>query len=208
MSELKTILEAKKEKKSTKMLPELHALDDKIEAFIQKLENKINSYKGENPVFVRKAHQMLGDMSKEYSEFLAALRAIVNACDRKGLVLPKEKAFSKVRDINSKKGKYDDQNDQTPEDGGEEEAEAPLEKGGVKEALEMEPKKKITKNDKLSEYVMGSKQRYSKIKDVEKYMGKLTGKEFGKYREKIKKTGFDNISDKELDRLWLKVRKA
>ena len=100
MSKLKEVLnEAKKENK--KMLPDLHSLDDTIETFIQKLEDKINAVK-DNPIFVRKAHQLLGDMSKEYSEFMFALRAIVNAVDRKGLVLPKEKPVGKVRDINSR----------------------------------------------------------------------------------------------------------
>lgn len=130
MSKLTEALnEAKKEPK--KMLPKLHTLDDSIEKFIQELEGKINAVK-DNPVFVRKAHQLLGDMSKEYSEFMFALRAIVNAVDRKGMVLPKEKPMGKVRDVNSNKGGPDEL---PPEDGGEEdEGQAPPPKG-VKEAL-------------------------------------------------------------------------
>jgi hypothetical protein len=201
MSELKMILEAKKkEKKQTKMLPELHRLDDMIEDFVQKLEDKINGYKGDNPVFVKKAHQMLGDMSKEYSEFLAALRAIVNAVDRKGLVLPKEKSFGKVRDINSRKGQDEDPN-APPEDDEVEVGSPPEEKPkGVKEALLIE--KKCKKKTKLAE-VMGTRSRLKKIKII-KSNPNFKDKAFQKYQ----KTGFANVSDKELDRLWLKIHKA
>ena len=121
MSNLKEALnEAKKKKKEkSKMLPELHALDDKIEAFIQKLETKINGIK---------------DMSKEYSEFMFALRAIVNAIDRKGMVLPKEKPIGRVRDINSRH-RSPDENQEDPG------AEPPPEEGGgdskLQEALEL-----------------------------------------------------------------------
>lgn len=154
MSKIKEALnEAEKEKKKGKnMLPELHALDDKIEDFIQKLEGKINGVK-DNPIFVRKAHQLLGDMSKEYSEFLAALRAIVNAVDRKGQVLPKENPIGKVRDINSRFRSSDENRpDQEGEEGEEEvgpEGEIPPKKG-VKEALLMdEAKKEYTDEDWL-----------------------------------------------------------
>lgn len=148
MSKIKEALnEAEKEekKKGKQMLPELHALDDKIEDFIQKLEGKINGVK-DNPIFVRKAHQLLGDMSKEYSEFLAALRAIVNAVDRKGQVLPKENPIGKVRDINSRFRSSDENRpDQEGEEGGEEEVgpegEIPPKKG-IKEALIFEAFKK------------------------------------------------------------------
>ena len=119
MSEkLKEVLsEAKKEKKEKpKMLPELHALDDRIEEFIQKLEGKINAVK-DNPIFVKKAFALLGDMSKEYSEFIAALRAIVNAVDRKGMGLPKEKPMSRVRDINARHRDPEDDAPPPPEDG-------------------------------------------------------------------------------------------
>jgi len=138
MSKIKDALnEAEKEKKNgKKMLPELHALDDKIEEFIQKLENKINGVK-DNPIFVRKAHQLLGDMSKEYSEFIFALRAIVNAVDRKGMVLPKEKPIGRVRDINSRH-RAPDENQPDPEEEPPEEGEeqAPPKPKGIKEALE------------------------------------------------------------------------
>ena len=140
--------EKKKKKESKKMLPELHALDDKCEDFIQKLEGKINGVK-DNPIFVKKAHQLLGDMSKEYSEFIAALRAIVNAVDRKGMSLPKERIIGKVRDVNSKIGAAEDaqanlEGQPPPEE------EAPP-KGGVKEALTIDAKKKITTNEKIRE---------------------------------------------------------
>jgi hypothetical protein len=122
----------KKESSSKKMLPELHALDDKIEDFIQKLEEKINGVK-DNPIFVKNAFQLLGDMSKEYSEFIFALRAIVNAVDRKGQVLPKEKPIGSVRDVNSNRSPFPDQ-DQEVDVGsppGEEE------QSKLKEALEV-----------------------------------------------------------------------
>ena len=116
------------------MLPELHALDDKIEAFIQKLEKKINGVK-DNPIFVRKAHQLLGDMSKEYSEFMFALRAIVNACDRKGMTLPKEKPIGRVRDVNSRH-RSPDENQPDPAEAPPEEEGAAQPSNGIKEALE------------------------------------------------------------------------
>lgn len=153
MSKIKDALhEAEKKNGSKKMLPELHALDDKIEDFIQKLEKKINDVK-DNPIFVRNAHQLLGDMSKEYSEFMFALRAIVNAVDRKGFALPKEKPIGRVRDINSRH-RSPDENQPDPEDvEGEEEVEdAPPPKKGVKEALTLEPKKcKQTENKNIRE---------------------------------------------------------
>ncbi|MBW2966336.1 hypothetical protein KY342_04500, partial [Candidatus Woesearchaeota archaeon] len=106
----KTLLEvAKKEnksknkenvkKKNGKMLKKLHALDDRIEEFIDVLEDEIMTVE-DNPMFVKKAHQLLADMSKEYSEFIMALRAIVNAVDRKGQILPSfDKQESRVRDV-------------------------------------------------------------------------------------------------------------
>lgn len=138
MSKLKDVLNEAK-KKDSKMLPELHALDDTIEKFIQKLEDKINKIK-DNPIFVKKAFQLLGDMSKEYSEFMFALRAVVNAVDRKGMVLPQEKPVGKVRDINSR-FRAGDENQTPPEEEGEEAPpeegeEAPPKKKGIKEALE------------------------------------------------------------------------
>jgi hypothetical protein len=92
----------------------------------------------------KKAHQLLADMSKEYSEFIVALRAIVNAVDRKEKILPAfEKQESRVRDV------LDGQGNGGPEGEGPPEEEPPPEekddefelkvakKGGVKEALEM-----------------------------------------------------------------------
>lgn len=88
-----------KSNKNGKMLKKLHGLDDKIEEFIDGLEDEIMSVE-DNPMFVKKANQLLADMSKEYSEFIMALRAIVNAVDRKGQILPAfEKQESRVRDV-------------------------------------------------------------------------------------------------------------
>lgn len=107
------------ESKNEKMLPQLHKLDDSIESFIQKLEKKINATK-DNPVFQRKAHQLLANMSKEHGEFIMALRAVVNALDREGQMIPQEIGKWGVRDVN----------------GGQEEIpeEEPQEKEPVKEA--------------------------------------------------------------------------
>ena len=89
-----------KPKKNGKMLTKLHELDDKIEEFIDSLEDEIMSAQAENPVFVKKAQQLIADMSKEYSEFIMALRSVVNAADRKGQLVPSfEKQESPVRDI-------------------------------------------------------------------------------------------------------------
>lgn len=169
MSKLKEVLnEAKKENGKSKMLPELHALDDTIEKFIQKLEDKINKIK-DNPIFVRKAFQLLGDMSKEYSEFMFALRAVVNAVDRKGMVLPTEKPVGKVRDINSRFRAGDENENQPPPPEGEEEApptsaseapKVPKKNKGLKEALTIDEQTHITVEVKLD----GSK--YETVKRV------------------------------------------
>jgi hypothetical protein len=96
----------KKEVK-TKILPELHSLDMQIEEFIENLEEKINGVKN-NPNFVRKAHQLLANMSKEYSEFILALRSVVNALDRTGQIIPNIDMKSQVRDINSLEDKEEE----------------------------------------------------------------------------------------------------
>ena len=165
MSKLKDVLNEAK-KGDSKMLPELHSLDDTIEKFIQKLEEKINKIK-DNPIFVRKAFQLLGDMSKEYSEFMFALRAVVNAVDRKGMVLPTEKPVGKVRDINSR-FRAGDENQPPPPEGDEEEApptsaaeaKAPKKNKGLKEALTIDEQSHITVEVKLD----GSK--YETVKKV------------------------------------------
>lgn len=117
------LLESKKKdkngKKNGKMLNKLHELDDKIEDFVDGLEDEIMKV-DDNPMFVKKAQQLLADMSKEYSEFIMALRAIVNAVDRKGQILPAfENPESKVRDVRDGAG-----NQPPPQD---EEEEAPPE---------------------------------------------------------------------------------
>lgn len=90
---------AKPKKKNGKMLDKLHELDRKIEDFIEKLEDQINSIE-DNPVYVRKCHKLIASMSKEYSEFIVALRAIVNALDRKSQIGPMfQRQESKIRDI-------------------------------------------------------------------------------------------------------------
>jgi len=95
---LRDILEGNE--KESKMLNRLHGLDDTIEDFITGLEDKINAVE-DNPMFIKKAHQLLANMSKEYSEFIMALRGVVNAIDRKGQVLPSEPMKpSKPRDVN------------------------------------------------------------------------------------------------------------
>jgi len=130
--------------KNGKMLNGLHSLDDQIEEFIDDLEDKINAVE-DNPVFVKKAHQLLADMSKEYSEFIMALRAIVNAVDRKGQVLPTFDQFdSKVRDVNSNAG-----NEMPEEQGQEEEPPPEEEEGGDEEfVIAKKDKKKGKKKDK------------------------------------------------------------
>ena len=118
---------AKKDDKKTapkkgKMLKQLHALDDTIEDFIDKVEDEIMSTE-DNPVFVKKAHQLLADMSKEYAEFILALRSIVNAVDRKEKILPAfEKQESRVRDVLDGQGNGPPENGEEPppEEGGEE----------------------------------------------------------------------------------------
>ena len=133
----------KNEKKNgNKMLDGLHSLDDQIEGFIDNLEDKINATE-DNPVFVKKAHQLLADMSKEYSEFIMALRAIVNAVDRKGQVLPTFDQFgSKVRDVNSNAG------NEMPEEQGQEEEPPPEEEEGGDEEFVIAKKDKKKKEKK------------------------------------------------------------
>lgn len=127
---IKDVLSEEKKGK-TKYLPKLHQLDDSIEDFIQSLEKEINKSETDNPIFVRKAHQLIADMNKEYSEFIAALRSIVNAIDREGFSLPENPVISKVRDVN-KNGGPEETMDAQPEGEVEEE---PGPKNGVKEAL-------------------------------------------------------------------------
>lgn len=140
-------------KKNGKMLKKLHELDDRIEEFIDGLEDEIINVE-DNPMFVKKASQLLADMSKEYSEFIVALRAIVNAVDRKEKVLAAfDKTESRVRDMLDGAGKNgpppnepppDEEEDLPPEegdDGGDDEYELKVAKKGgkksaVKEALE------------------------------------------------------------------------
>lgn len=138
--------------KKGKMLKKLHVLDDQIEDFIDALEDEIIGVEG-NPVFVKKAHQLLADMSKEYSEFIVALRAIVNAVDRKEKIVPAfEKQESRVRDVLDGQGNGPMEEEPPPEedkpeedDGGDDEFELKVAKKGkgkkkksaVKEALEM-----------------------------------------------------------------------
>lgn len=204
----------KKEKKNTKMLPELHALDDKIEDFIQKLEGKINAVK-DNPIFVKKAFALLGDMSKEYSEFIAALRAIVNAVDRKGMNLPKEKPMSRVRDVNAR---HRDPEDEVapPEEGAVPPEEGAMPPKGVKEALTIETKKKITTNENIREvldevkkthkvldFMMGQMSNDENSTDAEMilHIAKETGNPVGQVSKMVKseRTKFMNgiISQKE-----------
>lgn len=70
-----------------KMKPKLHKLDNTIEKFIEDIEKQIDDIE-DNPVFQRKINQLLVDMSKEHSEFIMALRAIVAALDRGAQVIP------------------------------------------------------------------------------------------------------------------------
>jgi hypothetical protein len=143
------LIEAAKEVKKAdpkkgKMLKKLHILDDQIEDFIDSLEDEIIAVE-DNPVFVKKAHQLLADMSKEYSEFIVALRAIVNAVDRKEKILPAfEKQESRVRDVLDGQGNggMEDGEEAPPEETPPKEKDDEYElkvakKGGVKEALEM-----------------------------------------------------------------------
>jgi len=134
-----------KAKKNGKMLNKLHQLDDRIEEFIDGLEEEIIKVE-DNPMFVKKAHQLLADMSKEYSEFIVALRAIVNAVDRKEKVLPAfEKQESRVRDVLDGQGngpppaEEEAPVEEPPEEEGDEFVIAKKDnkkKKGVKEALE------------------------------------------------------------------------
>lgn len=127
----------KSEPKKGKMLKQLHALDDTIEDFIDKVEDEIMSTE-DNPVFVKKAHQLLADMSKEYSEFILALRSIVNAVDRKEKILPAfEKQESRVRDVLDGQGNGPMDNGEAPPEG---EEEAPPEDGKKDDGDEYELK--------------------------------------------------------------------
>lgn len=117
----KALIEAKE-----KMLPKLHKLDDTIEDFIKELEKKINAV-DDNPVWQRNAHQLLADMSKEHGEFILALRAVVNAVDREGMMIPKQKGNWNVRDVNS--------NRNSSPDNEEGETETPSEDEEVKESI-------------------------------------------------------------------------
>jgi hypothetical protein len=119
-----------KKKREGKMLKQLHVLDDRIEDFIDELEDEIINVQ-DNPVFVKKAHQLLADMSKEYSEFIVALRSIVNAVDRKEKILPAfEKQESRVRDVLDGQNNGPPENGEPPPEGEEGGEEAPPKEGG------------------------------------------------------------------------------
>lgn len=143
---LRQIFEAKKggnNKNSGKYLNKLHSLDDQIEDFVDSLEDEIMKTE-DNPMFVKKAQQLVADMSKEYSEFIMALRSIVNAVDRKGKILPSfEKQESKVRDVRDGLGNQQEpppvEEEPPPEEeGGDDEFVIAKKdkKSGVQEALE------------------------------------------------------------------------
>jgi hypothetical protein len=164
-----------KKKREGKMLKQLHVLDDRIEDFIDSLEDEIIGVEG-NPVFVKKAHQLLADMSKEYSEFIVALRAIVNAVDRKEKVLPAfEKQESRVRDVLDGQGNGPMDNEEPPPEGEEEPAAAAKDdeyelkvakkggKKGVKEALMGETYQLIPKLWQMTS-------NHPKYKEVQKFL--------------------------------------
>lgn len=115
----KALLEAKKKEnkntKNTKMLKKLHALDETIDQFIDELEDEISAVK-DNPTFVKKCSQLLVNLSKEHSEFTIALRAVVNAVDRKSKLVPMfKKMESPVRDVRNGIGDEQGQEQATEE---------------------------------------------------------------------------------------------
>jgi hypothetical protein len=193
----------KKKKEKPKMLPKLHALDDRIEEFIQELEDKISAVK-DNPIFVKKAFALLGDMSKEYSEFIAALRAIVNAVDRKGMSLPKEKPISRVRDINARHRDPEDEVAPPPENGAMPPEDGAMPPKGVKEALTFEHKKKITTNENIREALDKGKEFSLDFYECEHL------EDADNYKNDIRKSGGLNIVaklnyDAETCRIFFKV---
>lgn len=133
-------------KREGKMLKKLHVLDDTIEDFIDELEDSIMSVE-DNPVFVKKAHQLLADMSKEYSEFIVALRAIVNAVDRKEKILPAfEKQESRVRDVlDGAGGPQGPEGEEAPPEDGEEPTTTPPEDDKDDDEYELKVAKKKLK---------------------------------------------------------------
>lgn len=182
-------------KKEGKMLKRLHDLDDVIEDFIDSLQTEIINVE-DNPVFVKKAHQLLADMSKEYSEFILALRSIVNAVDRKEKILPAfEKGESRVRDVLDGQGNGPPEEELPPEEeelppeeddkGGDDEFELKVskkdkkkkKKSPVKEALEMEeainPKTDLFLLGKEVNYALGNVGLRPKIEDFKKVAEKL-----------------------------------
>jgi hypothetical protein len=104
MNKLKSfLLNEQEENRNCKMMNKLHQLDLTIEQFIQELESEVNDI-DDNPMFTKKCHQLIAEMSKEYAEFMAALRSIVHAIDRKMQIVPFFDAESKIRDIRSMEG--------------------------------------------------------------------------------------------------------
>lgn len=81
-----------------KMKPKLHKLDTTIEKFIEDIEKQIDGIE-DNPVFQRKINQLLVDMSKEHSEFIMSLRAIVAALDRGAQMIPQRKPEAVVKGV-------------------------------------------------------------------------------------------------------------
>ena len=85
----------KPKQKTGKMLSKLHTLDDTIDSFLGELEDEINKTEG-NPVFIKRCHALMASMTKEYSEFINALRSVVNAVDRKSKIIT---VFDKIESI-------------------------------------------------------------------------------------------------------------
>ena len=142
--------EAKNKPKQEKMLKKLHVLDDAIEDFIDELEEAIIAVEEESPVFVKKCQQLLADMSKEYSEFMVALRSIVNAVDRKDKVVPSfEKTESRVRDVLDGAGNSGPAGGEEPSGNGDEE---PPDDGANDDEYELKVARKGgSKNKKIKE---------------------------------------------------------
>ena len=114
-NKLRTYLTEQKKK----MKPQLHKLDDAIEKFIENIEKEVDAIE-DNPVFQRKMNQMIVDMSKEHSEFIMALRAVVAALDRGSQVIPMKKPEAIARGVRP---------DLVPQEGEEQEEEMEQEEG-------------------------------------------------------------------------------
>lgn len=82
-------------KKSKQVLTKgLRKLEDQMDVFVVDIEKEIDKIE-DNPVFKQHMGLMLTNMEKEQSEYIIALRQIINTLGKKASVIPQVRAHAK-----------------------------------------------------------------------------------------------------------------